>query len=192
MMAAETKFKCITCRKEIFETQNSIGCDVCEGYQHVRCAGLKIKDFDALHADKNSTFSCKYCLNYKCGKCNKPVYKHQNAVQCDHDECDLWYHLRCSPFTQREYLNKKSRLHTDTWFCPTCSHIPFSNVNHQDFISMYSDDDNLNDYFKALTDAMHYDSTRCSVCKHRISSKQKQKAFPCPQCMTLVHRKCSR
>ena len=37
---------------------------------------------------------------------------------------------------------------------------------------------------------MHYDSTRCSVCKHRISSKQKQKAFPCPQCMTLVHRKC--
>ena len=191
MMAAETKFKCITCRKEIFETQNSIGCDECEGYQHVRCAGLKIKDFDALHADKNSTFSCKYCLNYKCGKCNKPVYKHQNAVQCDHDECDLWYHLRCSPFTQREYLNKKSRLHTDTWFCPTCSHIPFSNVNHQDFISMYSDDDNLNDYFKALTDAMHYDSTRCSVCKHRISSKQKQKAFPCPQCMTLVHRKCS-
>ena len=60
--------KCIRCAKLIVN-QNTIGCDECEGWLHLRCAGLKLKEFNRLSADKTSKFTCRYCKFYKCGKC---------------------------------------------------------------------------------------------------------------------------
>ena len=121
--------KCLRCDKDLQKNVKSIGCDECAGRLHLKCAGIKVKEFEKICNDPHSTFICRYCKYYKCGKCSKPVYpRHINAIQCDINSCQKWYHLRCSPFTQAEFLNKKSRLHTDPWYCPCCTSFPFSNL----------------------------------------------------------------
>ena len=181
--------KCLRCDKTIFEGQNTIGCDECLGWLHIRCAGIRVKDFKKICSDKNSSFICRYCTYYKCGKCCKPVYPVQNGIQCDLDDCQTWYHLRCTKFTLAEYLSKNSRLHTDEWFCPQCNSLPFMELNDKMFKETVKPDLDLKALFKNLTDTQTY-QTRCSVCHKKITKNQQPKSFPCTSCKSFVHRKC--
>ncbi len=181
--------KCLRCEKIIGENQNSISCDKCNGWLHIRCAGLKLKEFKKICSDDLSTFICRYCDYYKCGKCTKPVYPTQNGIQCDIDLCEKWYHLRCTKFTMAEYLNSKSRLHTESWNCPCCTSIPFSDLSDKDFLETVQDDLKLNDFFKTLPNINSFKS-RCSVCTRKITKNQEPKSIPCRDCTSLVHRKC--
>ena len=117
---------CIKCRKKVFSTQNKVHCDDCNGWLHLRCSGLTLKALDSLKKNK-IPFTCKFCKYCKCGKCDKPVYDSQNGVQCDSDNCHTWFHLRCTRFTLAEYKNKKSRLHTENWYCANCTCLPSMN-----------------------------------------------------------------
>ncbi len=182
--------KCLRCAKIIGDNQNSISCDKCNGWLHIRCAGLKLKEFKKISSDDNSTFICRYCDYYRCGKCSKPVYPTQNGIQCDtEDVCEKWYHLRCTKFTMAEYLNTKSRLHTETWNCPSCTNIPFHDLSDKVFLETVKPDLKLNDFFKSVP-AINSFKTRCSVCTRKITKNQQPKSIPCRDCNTLVHRKC--
>ena len=119
--------KCVKCSKIVYENTNSICCDKCAGWLHLACSGLKRKEFDKISDD--TEFICTFCKNYSCGKCSAPVYPFQNAIQCSHDDCCAWYHLKCTHFTSSEYHSRNSRLHTQAWYCPECTHMPFNNIN---------------------------------------------------------------
>ena len=96
----------IKCTKLIPEDGNSICCDDCDGWLHLKCSGLTLKTLKKLGKDK-SLFQCTFCQNYKCGKCEKPVYNSQNGVLCDTESCQTWFHLKCTHFTLKDYANKK-------------------------------------------------------------------------------------
>ena len=180
--------KCIKCTKFVYENQNSICCDKCQGWIHVACSGLKLKEFYKI--DDNTKFLCRYCLNSPCGKCDKPVYPKQNGIQCSHDDCGKWHHLRCTHFTLTEYSNRKSRLHTELWYCPECTHLPFDNINQNDLKQLVNDETRLRDYFNILTCNKTF-KNNCSVCTKKIPSKNIPKSFPCSSCLSYVHRRCT-
>ncbi len=182
--------KCIRCAKLFTLKQNLICCDNCEGWIHIRCAGIKIKEFKKMCDDPNSKFICRYCEYYKCGKCSRPVYCTQNALACSIDHCDTWYHLRCTEFTLAEYLNTKSRLHSEPWTCPPCTSLPFSDLNPQDFAEVVScDAQDIKNYFQSFPDR-HLYKTRCSVCTKKVNVNQQRKSFLCTGCSSYTHRKC--
>ena len=176
--------KCIRCDK-VFCNQNCVACDECGGWLHIKCAGLKLKEF--LKIDANTPFSCRYCLYYKCGKCSLPVYPTQNGIKCDIDGCEKWFHLNCTKFTLAEYKNQKSRLHTEPWYCPDCTKLPFANLSDNDFKKIASPEINLRDFIKNTPGISSF-CTRCSVCSRKITKNQAPKSLPCK---SLVHRKCS-
>ena len=62
-----TEDKCIRCSKHFFPNQNAIKCDNCEGWLHLRCSGMKLRDFKMIRED--TEYICEYCVKYPCGKC---------------------------------------------------------------------------------------------------------------------------
>ena len=179
--------KCIKCKSQFYPNQNAIQCDKCDGWLHLKCSGMSKKDF--IRVQEDTEFVCNYCKNYPCGKCEKPVYPSQNAVECSHDQCSKWYHLRCSPFSQAEYLSKKSRLHTEPWFCPDCTMFPFNTLNTEEMSKLVDDGMHLREFFSTLTTNSNF-SHICSVCNRRINQNQIPKSLPCTSCSSYVHRKC--
>ena len=145
MAESDVITNCIKCKKSIPEDGNSICCDDCDGWLHLKCSGLTLKTLKKLGKD-DSPFKCTFCLNFKCGKCDKPVYNSQNAVQCDTKTCQTWFHLKCTHFTLREYVDKKSRLHTEDWFCSNCTCFPYHELPQKEFLELQNDDKRLKDY----------------------------------------------
>ena len=180
--------KCIKCQKLV--TGNSVCCDECNGWVHLKCAGMTLKSFKPLVDDPNLKFSCKYCTDYKCGKCNKPVYEKNNSIKCDVDSCSTWYHLKCTRFTLAEYKNKKSRLHCENWYCPQCTCTPFDELSQSDFMNLQNDDKKLKEYFNFITSNSNFGNI-CSVCSRKVSNSHLSKSFPCTSCNKYVHRKCT-
>ena len=45
------ELKCMKCSKHFQHRQNSIRCDKCEGWLHVKCSGLKLKEFHKIDED---------------------------------------------------------------------------------------------------------------------------------------------
>ena len=190
-MSRPNDTKCIKCSKKFLSgQQNLICCDNCDGWLHVKCAGLKLKQFHKLR-DPNAQFLCTFCENFKCGKCSKPVYDGQNsnAIECSVKDCGTWYHLRCTDFTLGEYVDKNSRLHTHPWFCPLCTTIPFSSLKDSEFAEVVSNDD-LKIYFQSFPDHDLY-HTRCSVCSKKVHKNKQPKSFLCSGCSSYIHRKCT-
>ena len=179
--------KCTNCAKMCINGQNCIQCDKCDGWMHLRCSGLKLKEFQ--NVGKDTEFICIFCTKYPCGKCAKPVYNTQNAINCSIDECSKWFHLRCSPFSLAEYLDRKSRLHTEHWFCPDCTGMPFNDLNQLEFCDLIHDDLQLHDYFNILSGNTIFKEV-CPVCNRNITVDQKRGCLPCISCSSYVHRKC--
>ena len=172
------------------EGQNWISCDECSGWLHIKCAGIKLKEFKIINSDEKSTFVCRYCKYYKCGKCFKPVYPLQNGLICDLEECQKWFHLGCTQHSLADYKNSKSHLRINDWYCPNCVSLPFDNLNNKDFLNTVTPGLNLREYQKVIPGIDNF-KQRCSVCCKNITRNQKPKSLPCVVCSTLVHRKCS-
>ena len=186
----EISTNCIKCKKIVLDNQNSICCDDCDGWLHLKCSGLTLKEHKKLGNDKKSTFKCKFCIKYKCGKCDKPVYQTQNGVMCDSDHCQTWFHLKCTRFTLAEYMDKKSRLHSDHWYCPNCTCIPFSELPQNEFMNLQNDDKRLKEYFSYVTSDSHF-TEKCTICEKKVYRTHIKKSFPCTSCKAYIHRKCT-
>ena len=52
-----------------------------------------------------------------CGVCLKGCRKNQKAIQCD--DCDVWFHAKCSGVTDGEYANLSVNSNTN-WYCFKC------------------------------------------------------------------------
>ena len=186
---AEVSFKCIKCKKPVLKNQNSICCDSCDVWLHLKCSGLTKKIFEKEYCNTNKIFNCNYCKYYRCGKCDKPVYD-VNSIRCDSDSCKLWYHLKCTHFSLAEYCNKTSRLHTEHWFCPKCTCLPFQDLFQSDFLQLGNDARILKEYFVAITSNTRF-SDVCTICEKKINHNHVKKSFPCTSCNAFIHRKCT-
>ena len=189
-MSKPNDSKCIKCEKKNLENKNVICCDNCNGWLHIKCAGLKLKEFHKICSDPSLDFLCNYCINFKCGKCSRPVYEGKNSIVCSVDECSTWFHLRCTEFTLAEYVDTESRLHSEDWICPLCYRLPFSDLKDIDFAETLNQDHNLKKYFLDFPNRDLY-NTRCSVCSKKVNGNQQQKSLLCTGCCSFVHRKCS-
>ena len=71
--------KCPKCIKIVYDNANSICCDDCDNWFHLRCTQLKLKDFKEFTNNPKLNFYCNFCVNYKCLKCDKPVFDHKKC-----------------------------------------------------------------------------------------------------------------
>ena len=125
-MAATNKekfVKCLQC-KQIKESQNSICCDKCNNWIHLRCSKVGKSFFKSLVDTPTTKFYCDFCKNFSCGKCDKPVFNDQNAVQCD-SICNKWFHIKCVNINK--ITNKDLKKSIEPWFCNGCYSPPFTN-----------------------------------------------------------------
>jgi len=120
--------KCMKCLKNVYENTNSICCDKCDNWFHLRCSKLKLKEFKKFTKNQNLNYICYYCFNYPCPKCTKPVFDHHNGICCDC--CGKWLHLKCTKLNKESYFN----IHKNIWFCSFCFEFPFSSVNNDDLL----------------------------------------------------------
>ena len=189
--ASNHKVKCPKCRYFVNDNTNSVCCDDCDHWFHLKCSGLKLKEFKSLVKDSSSKFICNFCSNYKCGKCNKPVFDHQNGIGCD--ICNIWYHLKCSKHSLNDYVSMSKS--EEAWVCTDCSTFPFASINNQVFLETVETSNQLEQYTLKTINPINGKtfSHKCSVCLRKIKSNKSHKALPCLSCYSLVHRnrKCS-
>ena len=179
---------CPKCRKSFYKNQNSICCDSCENWFHLKCSSLSTKTFKVFCDDPNKKFICFFCKNYLCRKCSKPVFNHHNSLCCDN--CNFWTHLKCSGLNLDTYnsLTQSNSSASTFWFCNVCNVLPFSELSDIEFCLLYSE---------SFLDHQHDDSTPmkfskvCSVCTRKIKDNKCCKALKCTKCVSFVHRKCS-
>ena len=177
----KTKDKCPKCRF-VVKNVDSICCDKCDCWFHVKCAKLTKTAFQELLSHPGSSFICVYCRDFPCGKCNVGVFPHNNALCCDNSSCNQWFHIKCTKVSLAQYKALSHHKNTDTWFCDPCLSIPFSNVSNQDLVSVFHDPPSFDvNQFPNL----------CSVCSRHINYNKKHRCLPCHSCMSLVHRKCT-
>ena len=59
---SNNSYFCPQCELPVFESQESIYCDSCDNWSHVRCSGLSKARFKELGNDASSTWYCKDCV----------------------------------------------------------------------------------------------------------------------------------
>ena len=173
----------------MYQGQNSICCDNCDNWIHLRCSKIGLKAFKILNKDENSTFFCDYCKKYKCGKCDKPVFNNQNALFCESD-CRKWYHLKCTKVSLETYQKFNKNNKCGSWFCSSCLSFPFHNLTNVELIANSSFECKAEIEFDAIIKSNEF-SSKCSICLRKIKENKKHKSMPCTTCKSLVHRKCT-
>ena len=181
-------FKCLQCRKFVLSNQNSICCDKCDQWIHLRCSKMKIKDFKELSEQPEAKFYCNFCLNYPCGKCDKPVYNHHNSLFCEAG-CGKWFHLKCTNVTLNQYNLFTRDPSLPSWCCIGCYMPPFHDLNDIEIGLEFFDNDFETSTREELSKKAY--DTRCSVCARKIMKNKFSRALACRSCASLVHRRCS-
>ena len=190
-MGPKTKVKiCLQCRKKVYRREASICCTTCESWVHqrFRCSKKKSEYFKKVDPNK---FSCFYCVNFPCGKCEKPVFRYQNSLLCE-SECQMWFHLKCTSISLAQYTEWSKNPCSDPWFCKSCYSPPFSQLKNIEIGKM----GNGKDCFQLATEKETSKGTYkpiCSVCQRKINKNKLTKALECKSCKSLVHinKKCS-
>ena len=173
-----SKTRCKKCNKFSGTGKGTLSCKKCRNDFHFKCADLSEQKVKACLSGKDS-FTCKYCLNYPCGRCKLPVFDHQNALCCDASDCLKWYHLKCTRVSLWTYNRMVIGTNSECWHCDNCYKFPFSHL-----------DESL---FKApeIPTLLNISSNACSICSKNINARHVDKSVYCSFCNSLVHRKCS-
>ena len=189
-MANSSNVKCVKCNKFISEQSNSICCDDCDHWFHMRCSQLKLVEFKTFVNNSDLKFTCEYCINYKCGKCCQPVFDHQNGIFCN--ACSKWFHLRCSKLSLIQY-HELSNTKID-WICTNCYPFPFCNLDTDSFHDTMNNTLDLDTCSAAIQESAPKKlSTTCSVCTRKSKNTAKlKKLIPCQSCFSLIHRRCTK
>ena len=77
--------ECGQCHISIYQ-EDSICCDGCNLWFHLKCSKLTKKTFKAFTVQQNKEWYCATCTI--CKKCNK--IRKGNSIWCD--VCNRWYH----------------------------------------------------------------------------------------------------
>ena len=114
---------CKHCDKTFPPTdQDSICCDKCSYWFHLRCTDLTKTDFDKLCEDESAKWFCQKCVNNYCKKCDTSVY-HKAKISCC--LCSHTYHFSCVNLPK---TYKDDKTFTKNWICFTSSTLTPKNL----------------------------------------------------------------
>ena len=158
-------YSCPNCKLLVLESQNSIYCDACCSWYHVRCSKLSIQRFKELGNDTSMTWFCKDCvadaLPFQKMR-NAPFLRAISADKKQHHSiidfnkscsvcdkrvnniekavpcynCQSYIHIRkCSGSTEQDILNLGADA--QQWLSLSCcDHVfPFNSVHAKDILS---------------------------------------------------------
>ena len=113
---------CPTCHARVPEHCDSISCDNCRKWYHLKCTELTKTQFEIFTKDKSFEWVCDKCDSKTCNKCNI-LTNPGNKIQCE--RCLHHFHLRCAG------LSKAAYIPTVAWYCFQCHEdiFPFSNIS---------------------------------------------------------------
>ena len=181
---------CPACKARVPEDGDSISCDYCRKWHHLKYTDLSPAQFEIYARDKSFEWVCNYCVANTCHKCNI-LTKDCSKIQCE--RCEQKYHLRCAG------LSKTAYIPTTLWYCYQCQEeiFPFSNVTIRQFFALSFNSLNLTNHPNQLR-TLHSSysnnldleySTKCNVCCKKVDCTNS--AIPCQSCNCLTHKSCS-
>ena len=175
-------YSCPQCELPVRENQNSIYCESCDSWIHLRCSGLSIQRFKELGNDTSSLWFCKNCIAdaLPVGKLSQrhflseisPKKNKDNAITDFFRSCPICYkrvnniekaapcyHCRCYIHRKCSFLSDKELSNLgiirQQWFCVNCANniFPFNSTNSHDILSdSFNSNELCNDASKDLTD----------------------------------------
>ena len=107
--------KCPSCQTKVGNNEDSICCDKCSKWYHLKCSELSQSQFSIFKNEKSFEWLCKTCSMDFCGKCELIFRGRPNAIACDN--CDKWFHLKCSGLNATTFKNLTD---VDYWHCFEC------------------------------------------------------------------------
>ena len=156
-------FSCPNCKFRVLESQNSIYCDSCCNWYHLKCSGLTRRRFIELGNDASSTWFCKDCVEdaLPFQKLKNPKFLREireNQIQyssitdanrycscCNKrvnkietamlcSHCRSFIHRKCSGLTEQQFYNLG--VEAKHWFCGNCRNniFPFNTIETHDIL----------------------------------------------------------
>ena len=178
---------CPVCKARITKDGDSICCDYCRKWHHLKCSDLKKSQFDIFVRDESFEWACNYCVANTCHKCNI-LTKDGTKIQCA--KCEKKYHLRCAG------LSKTAYIPTTSWYCYQCHEdiFPFNTISVSQVLNLSFNSLNFDKHpnqLRTIHNSSPIDepgfSDKCNVCRKKVC--RPNSAIPCPSCKTLIYKK---
>ena len=176
------------------KTDNSIRCDICEKWHHLKCTKLTTDQFDIHSIEDSLEWFCRKCSADKCSTC-EIILRRGKTITCS--TCSNNYHISCVG------LNNQTIVSVDTayWNCFNCKNdiFPFNTITplQIETLSFNSlDATKHSNKFRTLKFLPSAKKTNnqylasCSVCSKKVNNTSK--SIPCPNCNHFVHKKCTK
>ena len=189
-MASNYKpIKCAECLRRVSQ-KTGVTCSQCQYTFHPKCTELTKQQVKNIQKNPTlNTYVCNFCLNFKCGKCDKAVHKTVNGLQCEAATCGIWFHLRCTKISIAQYNEFNKDRDSPPWFCTDCLCAPFYSINNNDLKKILLDN-KLEQHTRKVLKSNEFKNI-CPICTRKIHTDKIAKALPCFSCFSLTHRKCS-
>ena len=182
---------CPSCRRRVPEKSDSISCDYCLRWFHLRCTDLTSSQFEIFTKQKSFEWVCNHCAENICQKCNI-LTKNSTKIQCE--KCEKKFHLICAG------LSKTAYIPTTSWYCYQCHEelFPFNSISVKQVCNLAFNSLKLNTHPNQIH-SIHSNYSQntktefkciCNVCSKNIN--QPNSAIPCPSCQCLIHKKCTK
>ena len=115
-------------------------CSQCSNSLHFKWSRLSEKDY-LRYQQKTFLYTCQFCTDYKCIKCEKHVYYSQKGIL--YSGCDPWIHKKCAGLNNSQYKLIQNNPN-DPWYCRPCKNdmFPFFGLLDYQFFN-YIDSEKL-------------------------------------------------
>ena len=127
------------------QQENSICCDGCNLWFHLKCSKLTSTKFKALVNKPTLKWHCLTCLT--CKHCSKIIKG--KSICCD--ICDRWYHATCAGITKQfDTLSKTGQ----DWYCRACKKdtFPFHELDNHKVHNMFNSTQTQNQTHNLVVD----------------------------------------
>ena len=177
---------CPQCELPVFESQESIYCDSCDNWSHVRCSGLSKARFKELGNDATSTWYCKDCvadalpfqklnnsqfltaLSAIKQKVNSNTHFNKFCSVCKKRvnniekavicyQCRSYIHRKCSCLSAQQTNDLSADK--QQWFCIYCRNntFPFNSIDTRDILSDKFNSNEICSCYDATKDLTDYE-----------------------------------
>ena len=180
------------CIKINDKTENSIRCDICNKWHHLKCTKLTSDQFDIHSIEDSLEWFCSQCSADKCSACEIILRRGKSITCCT---CINKYHISCVGLNTQTVV----AVNTGYWNCFRCKNdiFPFNTISPSQIETLS---------FNSLDVTKHTNKLRtlnfqppdkkpnnqytasCSVCLKNVNNTNK--SIPCPNCKHFIHKKC--
>ena len=179
------------CIKINDKTENSIRCDICNKWHHLKCTKLTSDQFDIHSIEDSLEWFCSQCSADKCSACEIILRRGKSITCCT---CINKYHISCVGLNTQTVV----AVNTGYWNCFRCKNdiFPFNTISPSQIETLS---------FNSLDVTKHTNKLRtlnfqppdmkpnnqytasCSVCLKNVNNTNK--SIPCPNCKHFIHKK---